>query len=65
MSPTTGHDTIDRLMPAVYDELREVASRCFGSIRDEEIASDLGVTVRTVQRDWSKARTRRRRALDQ
>jgi hypothetical protein len=27
MSSTTGHDTEDRPMPVVYDELRESASR--------------------------------------
>jgi DNA-directed RNA polymerase specialized sigma24 family protein len=30
---------------------------------EEEIASALGVTVRTVQRDWAKARMLLRRAL--
>jgi RNA polymerase sigma factor (sigma-70 family) len=33
-----------------------VEMRYFGGYGEEEIAEALGVTVRTVQRDWQKAR---------
>ena len=35
---------------------RVVECRFFGGMSEEEIAEALGVTVRTVQRDWAKAR---------
>ena len=43
---------------------RVVECRFFGGLTEEEIAAALGVTVRTVQRDWSKARMLLRRALE-
>ena len=43
---------------------RVVECRFFGGLTEEEIATALGVTVRTVQRDWAKARMLLRRALD-
>jgi DNA-directed RNA polymerase specialized sigma24 family protein len=33
-----------------------VECRFFGGLTEEETAEALGVTVRTVQRDWAKAR---------
>lgn len=42
---------------------RVVEARFFGGLSEEETATALGVTVRTVQRDWSKARMLLRRAL--
>ena len=39
-------------------------SRFFGGMTDAEIAEALEVTVRTVQRDWMKARMLLRRALE-
>jgi DNA-directed RNA polymerase specialized sigma24 family protein len=30
--------------------------RYFGGYNDEEIAEAIGITTRTVQRDWQKAR---------
>lgn len=42
---------------------RVVECRFFGGLREDEIAEALGVTVRTVQRDWAKARMLLRRAL--
>ena len=36
---------------------RLVELRFFGALSDAEVATELGVTVRTVQRDWAKART--------
>lgn len=43
---------------------RVVEYRFFGGLSEEEIAQALGVTVRTVQRDWAKARMLLRRALE-
>lgn len=43
---------------------RVVECRFFGGLGEEEIAAALGVTVRTVQRDWVKARMLLRRALE-
>ncbi len=40
-----------------------VECRFFGGLTEEETAEALGVTVRTVQRDWVKARMLLRRAL--
>jgi RNA polymerase sigma factor (TIGR02999 family) len=42
---------------------RVVECRFFGGLTEEEIAEALGITVRTVQRDWAKARMLLRRAL--
>jgi len=42
---------------------RVVECRFFGGLSEEEIAEALDVTVRTVQRDWKKARMLLRRAL--
>ena len=44
---------------------RVVECRFFGGLREEEIAEALGVTARTVQRDWAKARVLLRRALEE
>ena len=38
--------------------------RFFGGLTETETAEALGITVRTVQRDWVKARVLLRRALD-
>jgi RNA polymerase sigma factor (TIGR02999 family) len=43
---------------------RVVECRFFGGLTEEEIAEAFGVTVRTVQRDWAKARMLLRRALE-
>lgn len=43
---------------------RVVECRFFGGLTEEEIAEALGVTVRTVQRDWAKARMLLRRAME-
>jgi RNA polymerase sigma factor (TIGR02999 family) len=43
---------------------RVVECRFFGGLSEEEIAKALGVTVRTVQRDWAKARMLLRRAME-
>ena len=41
-----------------------VECRFFGGLTWDEIAAALGVTVRTVERDWAKARMLLRRQLD-
>lgn len=46
-------DAIERLDPR---QRQVVECRFFGGLEDEEIAAALGVTTRTVQRDWVKAR---------
>ena len=43
---------------------RVVECRFFGGLSEEEVAAALGVTARTVQRDWAKARMLLRRALE-
>ena len=43
---------------------RVVECRFFGGLSEEEIAVALGITARTVQRDWAKARMLLRRALE-
>ena len=43
---------------------RVVECRFFGGLTEDEIADALGVTARTVQRDWAKARMLLRRALE-
>jgi RNA polymerase sigma factor (TIGR02999 family) len=43
---------------------RVVEYRFYGGMTEEEIAAVLGVTVRTVQRDWTKARTLLRDAME-
>ena len=42
---------------------RVVECRFFGGLTEDEIAAALGLTVRTVQRDWAKARVLLRRFL--
>ena len=43
---------------------RVVECRFFGGLSEEETAQALDVTVRTVQRDWAKARMLLRRTLE-
>ena len=57
-------DAVERLAAVAPRLARVVDCRFFGGMTDEEIASVLDVTVRTVQRDWSKARMLLRRALE-
>lgn len=55
---------IERLAQ-VEPRLAEVVEcRFFGGFEEQEIADALGVTRRTVQRDWAKARMLLRRALE-
>jgi RNA polymerase sigma factor (TIGR02999 family) len=49
-------DAIDRLA-AVAPRLAQVVEyRFYGGLSETEVAEVLGVTLRTVQRDWTKAR---------
>jgi RNA polymerase sigma factor (TIGR02999 family) len=59
----TLNDVIDRLEAIEPRLARVVDCRFFGGMSDDEIAEALGVTSRTVQRDWLKARMLLRRAL--
>jgi RNA polymerase sigma factor (TIGR02999 family) len=43
---------------------RLVELRFYGGLTEAEAAAELGVTVRTVQRDWAKARMLLERAID-
>ena len=56
-------EAMDRLAELEPRLARVVECRFFGGLTEEEIATALGVTVRTVQRDWSKARMLLYRAL--
>lgn len=53
-------DALDRLDAR---QRRIVECRFFGGMTDEEIAQALGVTDRTVRREWAKARARLNHAL--
>ena len=49
-------DALDQLS-SQSQRLRSVVElRFFGGLNEEEIAETLGVTTRTVQRDWVRAR---------
>ena len=58
------NDALERL--AAWDPrlARVVDCRFFGGLSETETAEALGVTVRTVQRDWVKARVLLRRSLE-
>lgn len=49
-------DALDRLGAMDPRLLQVVERRFFGGLTEEEIAETLGVTTRTVQRDWARAR---------
>lgn len=57
------NDAIDRLAAVEPRLARVVDCRFFGGLSDEETAEALGVAIRTVQRDWCKARMLLRKAL--
>ena len=56
-----GHESLAELQPRLA---RVVECRFFGGLTEEEIAEALGITVRTVQRDWAKARMLLQRELE-
>ena len=55
-------DALARVEPRLA---QVVDCRFFGGMSEDEVAEALGVTTRTVQRDWAKARMLLRRALTQ
>lgn len=57
-------DALTRLAATSPRLARVVECRFYGGMSEEEIAAALDVTVRTVQRDWVKARMLLRRALE-
>lgn len=56
-------DALDRLAELDPRLTRVVECRFYGGLSEQETAEALGVTVRTVQRDWAKARMLLSRAL--
>jgi len=56
-------DALDRLAEIDPRLARVVECRFYGGMSEQEIAEALGVTVRTVERDWAKARVLLRRTL--
>ena len=59
------HEALNRLAGVEPRLARVVEMRFFGGLTHDEIAVALGVTVRTVERDWAKARVLLRRALEE
>jgi RNA polymerase sigma factor (TIGR02999 family) len=57
-------DALARLAAVDPRLVRVVECRFFAGMSEEEIAEALGVTVRTVRRDWVKARIMLRNALE-
>lgn len=49
-------DALSRLAAVAPRLARIVECRFYGGLSQEEIAEALGITVRTVERDWAKAR---------
>jgi RNA polymerase sigma factor (TIGR02999 family) len=56
-------EALDHLAEVDARLARVVECRFFGGLSEDETASALGVTRRTVQRDWAKAKMLLRRAL--
>ena len=50
------HEALEQLAAADERLVRLVEMRYFGGLTEEEIAASMGVSTRTVQRDWEKAR---------
>lgn len=50
------HEALDELSDVEPRLAQVVEMRYFGGLLEQEIADALGVTERTVQRDWQKAR---------
>jgi RNA polymerase sigma factor (TIGR02999 family) len=58
------NDALDKLAAFEPRLARVVECRFFGGLTEKETASALDLTVRTVQRDWVKARVLLQRALE-
>ena len=50
------HEALEELGTIEPRLARVVEMRYFGGLQEEEIARALSISVRTVQRDWEKAR---------
>jgi RNA polymerase sigma factor (TIGR02999 family) len=50
------HEALEQLAAADERLVHMVEMRYFGGLSEEEIAEAMGVSTRTVQRDWEKAR---------
>ena len=59
------HEALQELEQADARAAQMVEMRYFGGYSDREIAETLGITERTVQRDWEKAKMLLRVILDQ
>jgi len=57
-------DALNRLAAVEPRLAKVVECRFFGGLTEEEVATALGLTVRTVRRDWVKARVILRLALE-
>ena len=57
------HQALDRLSQLDARMTHVVEMRYFGGLTEEEIAGALGLTTRTVHRDWEKARVQLREVL--
>ena len=57
-------DALDRVASIEPRVAKVVECRFFGGLSEQETADALGLTHRTVQRDWVKARVLLRRALE-
>jgi RNA polymerase sigma factor (TIGR02999 family) len=55
---------LERLAEFAPRLARLVELRFYGGLAEADVAAELGVTVRTVQRDWAKARMLLERVLD-
>lgn len=58
------NEALDRLAAVDRRLAQVVECRFFGGLTESDTAEALGVTVRTVQRDWVKARVLLRRMLE-
>jgi RNA polymerase sigma factor (TIGR02999 family) len=58
------NEVLDRLATVEPRLARVVECRFFGGLTEQETADALGLTTRTVQRDWVKARVLLRRMLE-
>ena len=58
------HRALDKIAERDARMAEVVELRYFGGLTDAEIASSLGITDRTVRRDWEKARLLLREALE-
>jgi len=57
-------DALERVASIEPRVAKVVECRFFGGLSEQETADALGLTHRTVQRDWVKARVLLRRALE-